>query len=136
MRWDNLTLSDESAQDALFGVGDVITRTFDTPEFRGMTFYEVRARSILNKVPGGSRMPFEWTVNPYRGGSHACRYCLLGDTPILMADARAKPLADLPRRAPVLRSRSGGRSSRARPRRAPGSACVAHSPMREPGAEC
>jgi DNA repair photolyase len=75
MRWDNLTLSDESAQDALFGVSDVITRTFDTPEFRGMTFYEVRARSILNKVPAGSRMPFEWTVNPYRGCSHACRYC-------------------------------------------------------------
>jgi DNA repair photolyase len=75
MRWDNLTLSDESARDALFGAGDVISRTFDTPEFRGMTFYEVRARSILNKVPGGSRMPFAWTVNPYRGCSHACVYC-------------------------------------------------------------
>jgi DNA repair photolyase len=75
MRWDHLTLSDDSAQDALFGVGDVLTRTFDTPEFRGMTFYETRARSILNKVPGSSRMPFEWTVNPYRGCSHACRYC-------------------------------------------------------------
>ena len=57
MRWDNLTLSDESAQDTLFGVSDVITRTFDTPEFRGMTFYEVRARSILNKVPAASRPP-------------------------------------------------------------------------------
>ncbi len=75
MRWDNLTLSDESAQDALFGADEVITRTFDTPEFRGMTFYEVRARSVLNKVPAGSRMPFEWTVNPYRGCSHACVYC-------------------------------------------------------------
>jgi hypothetical protein len=45
VRWDNLTLSDNSAasaQGALFGAGDVITRTFDTPEFRGMTFYEVR----------------------------------------------------------------------------------------------
>jgi DNA repair photolyase len=75
MRWDNLTLSDESAQGALFEAGDVIMRTYDTPEFRGMTFYEVRARSVLNKVPGGSRMPFEWTVNPYRGCSHACVYC-------------------------------------------------------------
>jgi DNA repair photolyase len=75
MRWDNLTLSDQSAQDALFGVGDVLTRTFDTPEFRGMTFYEVRARSILSKVPSASRMPFSWTLNPYRGCSHACRYC-------------------------------------------------------------
>jgi DNA repair photolyase len=75
MRWDNLTLSGQSAQDALFGVDDVITRTFDTPAFRGMTFYEVRARSILSKVPSASRMPFSWTLNPYRGCSHACRYC-------------------------------------------------------------
>jgi DNA repair photolyase len=75
MRWDNLTLSDEFAQDTLFGVSDVITRTFDTPEFRGMTFYEVRARSILTKVPAASRMPFSWTLNPYRGCSHACVYC-------------------------------------------------------------
>ncbi len=80
MRWDNLRLSGESGQavsnqDGLFGVGDVMTRAFDTPEFRGMTFYEVRARSILNKVPAASRMPFSWTLNPYRGCSHACRYC-------------------------------------------------------------
>jgi DNA repair photolyase len=74
-----LTLSPASAksgvQDALFEEGDVVTRTFDTPEFRGMTFYEVRARSIINRVPGASRMPFEWTINPYRGCGHACRYC-------------------------------------------------------------
>ena len=89
MRWDNLTLSD---QDALFGVGDVVTRTFDTPEFRGMTFYEVAARSVINKVPGTSRMAFGWTINPYRGCSHACRYCLPGDTPILLADGRTRPL--------------------------------------------
>lgn len=95
MRWDNLTLSGESAQGALFGTDEVITRTFDTPEFRGMTFYEVRARSVLNKVPGGSRVPFEWTVNPYRGCSHACRYCLQGETPILMADGRTRLLMDL-----------------------------------------
>ncbi|NJC69366.1 radical SAM protein [Planosporangium thailandense] len=40
-----------------------------------MTFYEVRAKSIINRVPGTSRVPFEWTVNPYRGCSHACNYC-------------------------------------------------------------
>ncbi|MFN2495587.1 MAG: Rv2578c family radical SAM protein [Pseudonocardiaceae bacterium] len=72
MRWDNLTLSN---QDALFGADEVVTRTFDTPEFRGMTFYEVRARSIINKVPSASRVPFSWTINPYRGCGHACVYC-------------------------------------------------------------
>jgi DNA repair photolyase len=70
-------------------------RTFDAPEFRGITFYEVEAKSILNHVPAASRMPFEWTINVYRGCSHSCVYCLSGDTPILMADGRAKPLADV-----------------------------------------
>ena len=70
-------------------------RTFDSPEFRGVTFYEVEAKSILNRVPAASRMPFEWTINVYRGCSHACVYCQAGDTPILMANGRTKPLADV-----------------------------------------
>jgi DNA repair photolyase len=70
-------------------------RTFDAPEFRGITFYEVEAKSILNHVPAASRMPFEWTINVYRGCSHACTYCQAGDTPILMADGRTKPLAEM-----------------------------------------
>ncbi|MFJ9428146.1 Rv2578c family radical SAM protein [Streptomyces sp. NPDC101490] len=76
MRWDNLGDDPAAPTDtALFGTDAVTTRTFDTPEFRGITFHEVRARSILNRVPGASRMPFEWTVNPYRGCTHACVYC-------------------------------------------------------------
>jgi DNA repair photolyase len=78
MRWDQL--SREDAAGALFGTDAVTTRTFDTPEFRGITFHEIRARSILNRVPGASRMPFEWTVNPYRGCSHACVYCFARKT--------------------------------------------------------
>jgi DNA repair photolyase len=70
-------------------------RTFDSPEFRGIEFYEVEAKSILNRVPAASRMPFEWTINVYRGCSHSCSYCCSGDTPILMADGRTKPLADV-----------------------------------------
>ncbi|WP_033279377.1 Rv2578c family radical SAM protein [Streptomyces sp. NRRL F-525] len=79
MRWENLTADSgghsRTADAALFGADAVVSRTFDTPEFRGITFHEVRARSIINRVPGASRMPFEWTVNPYRGCSHACVYC-------------------------------------------------------------
>ncbi|MFE0371896.1 Rv2578c family radical SAM protein [Streptomyces tendae] len=82
MRWENLRDSDHAraADTALFGADAVTTRTFDTPEFRGITFHEVRARSILNRVPGASRMPFEWTVNPYRGCTHACVYCFARKT--------------------------------------------------------
>ncbi|MFG3496939.1 Rv2578c family radical SAM protein [Streptomyces sp. NPDC047928] len=81
MRWENLSDSRATAAEAaLFGADAVTTRTFDTPEFQGITFHEVRARSIVNRVPGASRMPFEWTVNPYRGCTHACVYCFARKT--------------------------------------------------------
>ncbi|GAB3975121.1 intein-containing Rv2578c family radical SAM protein [Actinoallomurus acanthiterrae] len=89
MRWDALSLDGE--EPGLFGS----PVTIDTPEFRGITFHEIRAKSIINKVPGASRVPFQWTINPYRGCSHACVYCLSGETPILMADGRTKPLRDI-----------------------------------------
>ena len=72
-----------------------MVRTFDTPGFAGMTFHEVQAKSIINRVPSASRVPFQWTINPYRGCGHACTYCLAGDTPILMADGRTQPIADV-----------------------------------------
>ncbi|MFD5567773.1 Rv2578c family radical SAM protein [Streptomyces cadmiisoli] len=82
MRWENLTPESGGGRTdaALFGADAVTIRTFDTPEFRGITFHEIRARSIINRVPGASRMPFEWTVNPYRGCTHACVYCFARKT--------------------------------------------------------
>ncbi|SFS30491.1 hypothetical protein SAMN05660874_00005 [Saccharopolyspora flava] len=35
---------------------------------------EIQAKSIINRVPGESQVPFQWTVNPYRGCTHACQY--------------------------------------------------------------
>src|ERR687892_2024355 len=69
-------------------------RTFDTPHFRGIEFIEVEAKSIINNVPG-DWLPFNYTINPYRGCSHACSYCMSGDTEILMSDGRTKPLAEV-----------------------------------------
>ena len=98
MRWDNLRL--DSADDGDQGqvpmfARDAVVRTFDTPGFRGMTFYEVHAKSIVSHVPESSRMSFRWTINPYRGCQHACRYCLSGDTPILLADGTTIPIGDV-----------------------------------------
>src|SRR5499427_4389787 len=101
MRWDALRAGspDEgspSAQPApMLFEQRAVTRTFDTPAFRGMTFFEVHARSIINGVPEASRLPFRWTINPYRGCSHSCVYCLWGETPILMADGRTKRLSEV-----------------------------------------
>ncbi|HEU4423113.1 MAG TPA: intein-containing Rv2578c family radical SAM protein [Pilimelia sp.] len=104
MRWESLSvvpdqaLQREAARAATplpLALPHAVARTFDTPGFAGMTFYEVRAKSIINRVPSVSRVPFDWTINPYRGCSHACTYCLSGETPILMATGRTRKLADL-----------------------------------------
>src|SRR3984885_14840687 len=105
MRWDSLRL------DSIDGGGTdgadpawsappliergAVARTFDTPEFRGMTFYEIHAKSIVSEVPKSSRMMFRYTINPYRGCQHQCSYCTWGETPILMADGTARPIADV-----------------------------------------
>ncbi|MDQ1586206.1 MAG: hypothetical protein QOH80_1571 [Actinomycetota bacterium] len=83
MRWDSLRLTEDAPPPdgrlPLLPRG-AVTRTFDTPGFRGITFHEVTARSALNKVPEASRVPFRWTINPYRGCSHSCVYCFARKT--------------------------------------------------------
>ncbi|MGH2682494.1 MAG: Rv2578c family radical SAM protein [Actinomycetota bacterium] len=83
MRWDNLRLDvrpeDDRVTVPLFEQGAVV-RTFDTPEFRGITFYEVRAKSIINRVPDASYVPFRWTINPYRGCTMQCFFCFARKT--------------------------------------------------------
>ncbi|HEX3911032.1 MAG TPA: radical SAM protein [Solirubrobacteraceae bacterium] len=71
----------EEEQRRLPGYRDeAIVRRFDAPEALETRFYEVRARSVLNRVPERSRMPFRWTINPYRGCSHGCEFCFARPT--------------------------------------------------------
>ncbi len=81
MRWEgrSLTVEDPSALPGLGRLAGLV-RTVRTPDFAGVTFHEVHAKSALNRVPGGSPMPFAWTVNPYRGCTHACVYCFARQT--------------------------------------------------------
>jgi DNA repair photolyase len=95
VRWDNLSVDAEESR-TLPGYREPATiRTFDAPEALDTRFYEIQAKSALNRVPKASRMPFRWTINPYRGCAHACVYCQAGDTPILIAGGGVKALADL-----------------------------------------
>src|SRR5699024_2379678 len=78
MRWSGQEIGREVAAEqrapALLGLSGLV-RSVRTPQFHGVTFHEVTAKSALNRVPAASSMPFGWTVNPYRGCSHACVYC-------------------------------------------------------------
>ena len=82
MRWNGQALDSEAAS-ALPGLARLnnLVRSVQTPEFAGITFHEVLAKSALNKVPGASKiMPNGFTINPYRGCSHACVYCFARPT--------------------------------------------------------
>jgi DNA repair photolyase len=80
VRWSNL-MADEERSRRLPGYRDeAVIRRFDAPEALDTRFYEIRARSVLNRVPDRSQMPFRWTINPYRGCSHACVYCFARPT--------------------------------------------------------
>lgn len=81
MRWSTQEIRADEAS-TLPGLARIntIVRSVTTPEFAGVTFHEILAKSALNKVPRGSGMPFGWTINPYRGCSHACVYCFARPT--------------------------------------------------------
>ncbi|MGW6740705.1 radical SAM protein [Streptomyces sp. NPDC055025] len=81
-RWDSqrLDVTDHSALPGLARLSNLV-RSVKTPEFQGVTFHEVLAKSALNHVPATARMlPGEWTINPYRGCTHACQYCFARNT--------------------------------------------------------
>jgi DNA repair photolyase len=79
MRW-RLADEERDGQPALFGVDELTGPERGTGRLSGLEFLHVTARRILNPVPPQSRMGFRWTINVYRGCSHACRYCFARPT--------------------------------------------------------
>ncbi|MCV7331800.1 Rv2578c family radical SAM protein [Mycobacterium cookii] len=79
MRWDGQSVKlDDGALPGLARIG--LVRSVRTPQFDGITFHEVLCKSALNKIPRAATLPFQYTVNGYRGCSHACRYCFARPT--------------------------------------------------------
>ncbi len=71
-RWGKLAAD----QDPLF---ETTRRVVGRGAYQGLTFHEVEARSIINTAPPGTPW-FEYTINAYRGCSHACTYCFARPT--------------------------------------------------------
>jgi len=80
MRWSNLSAENEESR-RLPGYSEpAAVRRFDAPEAMDVRFYEVHAKSVVNRVPKASRVPFRWTINPYRGCAHGCVWCFARPT--------------------------------------------------------
>jgi DNA repair photolyase len=80
VRWSNLTIESEETTRLPGYREEAVVRHFEAPGSIKTRFYEVRAKSILNRVPDASMMPFRWTINPYRGCTHACTWCFARPT--------------------------------------------------------
>jgi DNA repair photolyase len=98
---------DDRGQPALFAEDELVDRHVGKGEYRGLEFLHVNTKRIINEVPNASRMPFRFTINAYRGCSHACVYCMAGETQVLMADGRTKMLARLRPGAAIVGTKEG-----------------------------
>ncbi|BBY21202.1 Rv2578c family radical SAM protein [Mycobacterium stomatepiae] len=84
MRWADQAVAvngepiDDGALPGLQRIG--LVRSVRAPQFEGITFHEVLCKSALNKIPEAAALPFRYTVNGYRGCSHACGYCFARPT--------------------------------------------------------
>jgi DNA repair photolyase len=76
LRW---TLADAPQPQAALFDDPIFEREPGRGEFRGMEFLHVRAKRIINRVKGAP-FGFEYTINAYRGCSHACVYCFARPT--------------------------------------------------------
>ena len=58
----------------LIGIARLASEGESLRQGHEVEYFTLPARSLLNRCTG-VRMPFTWTINPYRGCEFACKYC-------------------------------------------------------------
>ena len=58
----------------LVGIARLATQGESVRQGHEVEYFTLPVRSLLNRCTG-TRMPFTWTINPYRGCEFACKYC-------------------------------------------------------------
>ena len=65
---------DEEPPTPLVGIAKLAADAETVRLGHNVEYFTLQARSILNRCTA-PRMPFTWTINPYRGCEFACKYC-------------------------------------------------------------
>jgi DNA repair photolyase len=59
----------------LVGIAKLASQAEALDQRHKVEFFTLPVRSILNRCDSKRRLPFTWTINPYRGCEFACKYC-------------------------------------------------------------
>jgi DNA repair photolyase len=59
----------------LIGIARLASEGESLREGYNVEYFTIESKSLLNRCVSGRAMPFEWTINPYRGCEFACKYC-------------------------------------------------------------
>ena len=122
VRWDNLTIDAEERAPLPGYREPAVVRHFDAPEALDTRFYEVRAKSRAQpRARALARCRSAGRSTRTAAAATPASTAPRGDTPILLADGRTRPLADLrvgdrDRRHRAARARTAATS---RPRSSP-----------------
>jgi DNA repair photolyase len=76
MEWPSIFGECEAGESKprLVGIARLAAMSESVDEGHGVEYFGIPVRSLLNKC-SAPRMPFGWTINPYRGCEFACKYC-------------------------------------------------------------
>ena len=65
---------DEEDRPALVGIAKLASQGESIRQGHLVEYFTLPSRALLNRCTS-SRVPFTWTINPYRGCEFACKYC-------------------------------------------------------------
>jgi DNA repair photolyase len=71
----SLPLSIISSTPRLIGIAKLASEAEHVDSGHQVEFFSLPVRSILNRCDPKRKLPFVWTINPYRGCEFACKYC-------------------------------------------------------------
>ena len=66
-------LFEDAPKPHLVGIAKLASESEPLAGKSTVQYYQIQSRSILNRTKPG--MPFQWTINPYRGCEFGCKYC-------------------------------------------------------------
>src|SRR5271155_1453477 len=71
----SLPLFPLSENPPLVGIARLAASGESLREGHDVEYFTLPANSLLNRCVSRRGVPFEWTINPYRGCEFACKYC-------------------------------------------------------------